>query len=133
MSDWQTIKGQGLPTANHCAFRRLWDSANRIWPQEFLRLTFACWVAVAGGGGAWAQQPEEINARAVAAEFEARKQIIAGAVSATLRTNTLKASYTTVWRNYEDAAIDAVRIANVVEHGMDVLSEGSLRCIEFSD
>jgi hypothetical protein len=67
----------------------------------------ACWVALASTG-VWAQPLKELSARAVADQLEAQKQTVATEVATTLTTNALRTSYTTVWRNFEDAAIDAL-------------------------
>lgn len=69
---------------------------------------FFGWMALAISRSAWAQQPKELNARFVAAELDATKDAVTAEVTAILKTNSLKTSYTTVWRNFEDAAIDAL-------------------------
>jgi len=102
------IKGHRVPVPGSGAIGRLPENPNKISHRRFLRLTFACWVALAVGGGAWAQQPKELSARSVGDKLDALKATVAEEVTATLKTNTLETSYTTVWRNYEDAAIDAL-------------------------
>jgi len=44
----------------------------------------------------------------VAEGLDALKAVVCGAVEARLKTNTLRGSYTTVWRQFEEAAIDAL-------------------------
>ncbi len=108
LSDRQEIKNQRLSAATSCALGRLSDYANRRWARGFLGLPFAFWVALVLGGSACAQPQREISAQAVASELETLKATVATEVATALRSNTLKTSYTTVWRNFEDAAIDAL-------------------------
>src|SRR6185436_18553800 len=54
------------------------------------------------------QLPDRLDARALATKLETAKNTIAAEVSTTLKTNRLNTSYTTVWRQFEDAAIDAL-------------------------
>jgi hypothetical protein len=51
---------------------------------------------------------EAISAREVASRLDANASIIAAEVTLVLKTNALKGSYTTIWRQFEDAAIDAL-------------------------
>lgn len=53
-------------------------------------------------------QSGELSAVAVAKQLDAAKTTLAGEVTARLRTNALRGSYTTVWRQFEDAAIDTL-------------------------
>lgn len=53
-------------------------------------------------------QAAELNSQAVAAELDSLKNTIAAEVTARLSTNLVHGSYTTVWRQFEDAAIDAL-------------------------
>jgi hypothetical protein len=58
-----------------------------------------------------AQEPQQARsprALEVATQFDALKETIAAGVATALMTNTLKTSYTTVWRQYEDGAIDTL-------------------------
>ena len=50
----------------------------------------------------------ELSAQAVAAKLDSLKDTIAAEVTARLSTNLVHGSYTTVWRQFEDAAIDAL-------------------------
>ena len=50
----------------------------------------------------------EVSAQEVAAKLDSLKDIIAGEVTARMSTNIVHGSYTTVWRQFEDAAIDAL-------------------------
>ncbi len=65
------------------------------------------------------------SAREVAAQLDSNKQTIATEVAAMLKTNVVKGSYTTVWRQFEDAAIDALceilprHIAGLTERNLD--------------
>jgi hypothetical protein len=56
----------------------------------------------------FATRAAELSAQAVAAELDSRKGAIAAEVTARLSTNLVHGSYTTVWRQFEDAAIDAL-------------------------
>jgi hypothetical protein len=62
------------------------------------------WLAIAVHS-ARAAGPE---ARAVATRLDAIRDIVAAEVTAMFQTNAVKGSYTTVWRQFEDAAIDAL-------------------------
>lgn len=53
-------------------------------------------------------QSGELSAVAVAKQLDAAKTTLAGEVTARLRTNAIHGSYTTIWRQFEDAAIDAL-------------------------
>ncbi|TAK93749.1 MAG: hypothetical protein EPO07_17710, partial [Verrucomicrobia bacterium] len=48
-----------------------------------------------------------VSATAVIAKLDALKVTLADELTARLRTNVVKGSYTTVWRQFEDAAIEA--------------------------
>ena len=50
----------------------------------------------------------ESSAADVAGRLDALKDTIAVDAAAQLKTNALSTSYTTVWRQFEDAAIDAL-------------------------
>ena len=50
----------------------------------------------------------ELSAKEISNRLDALRNSVASEVTASLRTNALKTSYTTVWRNYEDAAIEAL-------------------------
>lgn len=50
----------------------------------------------------------EVSAKEVAAKLDSLKDTIATEVTARLSTNLVHGSYTTVWRQFEDAAIDAL-------------------------
>jgi hypothetical protein len=108
MSAWQKLKAPSVPAADCCALEWWLDRARQKFHTKLLGLTLAVWVTLAVVGNACAQQPNEISARLVATELDARKETIAAEITTTLRTSTLKTSYTTVWRNYEDAAIEAL-------------------------
>jgi hypothetical protein len=68
------------------------------------------WIGalVIGSAGVSAQQPKENHAQEVATQLEVFGKTIATEVTAMLKTNMLKTSYTTVWRQFEDAAIGAL-------------------------
>lgn len=57
-----------------------------------------------------ATRAAELSADAVAAKLDSFKGAIAAEVTARLSTNSVRGSYTTVWRQFEDAAIDALEI-----------------------
>jgi hypothetical protein len=61
---------------------------------------------------------------AVAAQLESEKDSIAAGVMARLKTNRLDASYTVVWRQFEDAAIDA--LCEILPQQIPGLSESDL-------
>ena len=63
---------------------------------------FALWIGVVAG------RASEPGAAEVAARLDAEKNTIAAELTATLKTNTLKTSYTTVWRQFEGLAIAAL-------------------------
>jgi len=50
----------------------------------------------------------DINAREVAAKLDALRGTIATELTGRLSTNVVRGNYTTVWRQFEDAAIDAL-------------------------
>jgi len=55
-------------------------------------------------------QAAELSAQAVGAELDSHKNTIAAEVTARLSTNLVHGSYTTVWRQFEDAAIEALGV-----------------------
>ena len=57
---------------------------------------------------AFGQLPGRADVQAVAARLDAIAGTVAKEVTAALTTNSLKGSYTTVWRQFEDAAIQAL-------------------------
>jgi hypothetical protein len=63
-------------------------------------LVFACFI--------FTTRAAEANAKEVAAKLDSLKDTIAAEVTARLSTNIVRGSYTTVWRQFEDAAIDAL-------------------------
>ena len=67
-------------------------------------------ITLVGGCFTFAMQAAELNADAVAARLDSVKGDIAAEVTARLGTNSVRGSYTTVWRQFEDAAIDALEI-----------------------
>jgi len=64
---------------------------------------------------ATAQTVSTLRATNVAGRLDALKTTLALEVEAALKTNTLKTSYTTVWRQFEDGAIDAL-CASLLKH-----------------
>lgn len=56
-----------------------------------------------------AQLPTQADAPVVAARLDALKESIAADLTARLSTNAVRGSYTTVWRQFEDAAIVALK------------------------
>jgi hypothetical protein len=70
---------------------------NRFW----LIAAICSFLSLAAGAA-------EVNVREVAAKLDSRKDTIAAEVTARLSTNVVHGSYTTVWRQFEDAAIDAL-------------------------
>ncbi|MSU59227.1 MAG: hypothetical protein EXS35_13845 [Pedosphaera sp.] len=72
----------------------------------WLALWFSSFLLLDESGFAQAAKPA--NAREIAAKLDAIKETVAAEVTAALRTNAFKGSYTTVWRQFEDAAIDAL-------------------------
>ena len=75
------------------------------------------------GGNVFAQPISRANAREVAARLDEFKESVAAEVTATLKTNSLKASYTTVWRQFEDAAIEALE--KILPHHIPALTATS--------
>ena len=74
----------------------------------FRQLADVClFVALLVGGGSGIAQTAA-DASAVAAKLDAFKQTIAAEVMSALQRTNFNSSYTTVWRAYEDAAIDAL-------------------------
>lgn len=72
------------------------------------------------GGNAIAQATNRVSARDVAAKLEESKESVAAEVMATLKTNALMGSYTTVWRQFEDAAIKALE--KILPHHVPALT-----------
>jgi len=58
---------------------------------------------------AWMQAVAAGSAKMVTDKLDTVKDTIATEVTAIMRTNVLKGSYTTVWRQFEDQAIDAMK------------------------
>jgi hypothetical protein len=56
----------------------------------------------------FAQSTQEITGHAAARQMDLLKETIATEATVRLRTNAIKGSYTTVWRQFEDAAIAAL-------------------------
>jgi hypothetical protein len=75
--------------------------------------------------GPFTTQAVEVSARVVAAKLDSLKDTIAAEVTACLNTNLAHGSYTTAWRQFEDAAIDALclvlpkHIAGLSERNFD--------------
>ena len=65
-------------------------------------LVLALGVGLLVGNGA------EPKATEVVGQLDELRDTVAAALTARLKTNTVKTSYTTVWRQFEDAAIDAL-------------------------
>ena len=51
----------------------------------------------------------EVSANDVAATLDSLKPTIAAELTARLSTNVLRGSYTTVWREFEDMAIESLK------------------------
>ena len=66
-----------------------------------------CLVAVLSHLAASGREEAVISATVVAEKLDALKATIAKELTARMRTNSLQGSYTTVWRQFEDAAIEA--------------------------
>jgi len=64
-----------------------------------------CAVTSLAGG-----ETSSISATAVARQLDLLHATIASEVAAIMRTNAVKGSYTTVWRQFEDMAIDSLRV-----------------------
>src|SRR6266567_2816905 len=58
--------------------------------------------------GIFAGRASELSAKEISSRLDALKNTIAAEVTATLKTNALKTRYTTVWLNFEDAAIESL-------------------------
>lgn len=56
-----------------------------------------------------AQVPPQADASVVATKLDALKETITAELTAKLSTNAVRGSYTTVWRQFEDAAIVALK------------------------
>jgi hypothetical protein len=67
-----------------------------------------CLTALLLVGFAFTTNAAEVSAQEVAAQLESLKDTIAAEVTVRLGTNIFHGSYTTVWRLFEDAAIDAL-------------------------
>ncbi len=65
-------------------------------------------VLLVVGGYSSAQPATSLGAKEVAARLDALKETIAAEVTAQLKTNPVTGSYTTVWRQFEEAGIDAL-------------------------
>src|SRR6266568_9563818 len=75
-----------------------------------LRRSFAgviCFAALVSGPTASAGENAPSSATVVAGKLDALKETIAKELTVRMRTNSVKGSYTTVWRQFEDAAIEA--------------------------
>jgi len=57
-----------------------------------------------------AEDAKQPNAQDVARQLDLLHETVAAEVTALLRTNSVKGSYTTVWREFEDLAIDALKV-----------------------
>lgn len=66
-------------------------------------------VAWFGGIVAFAGEGKQTTARGIAARLDALHETIASEVTAMMRTNVAKGSYTTVWRQFEDMGIDSLK------------------------
>ncbi|MFO1512515.1 MAG: hypothetical protein U1F83_06310 [Verrucomicrobiota bacterium] len=58
--------------------------------------------------GAFTGRATDLSAKEIAAKLDAARDTIAAELTARLSTNSVRGSYTTVWRQFEDAAIDAL-------------------------
>jgi hypothetical protein len=65
-------------------------------------------VAIALLVGVFTGRAADLSAKEVAAKLDALRDTIATELTARLSTNTVRGSYTTVWRQFEDGAIDAL-------------------------
>jgi hypothetical protein len=68
--------------------------------RAFLLLVVFCIASTAG-------LAKDLSAARVATQLDALKDSIATETTSILQTNTFKTSYTTVWRSFEDSAIEA--------------------------
>lgn len=73
--------------------------------QRLALCSFAGWLAVALVAFGQTNEP---SAETVAGRLDLTKDTVAAEVAARLRTNAVHGNYTTVWRQFEDAAIDAL-------------------------
>lgn len=71
---------------------------NRFW----LIAVICSFLSVAAGAA-------ELSAKDVATKLDALKETIATELTARLSTNVVRGSYTTVWRQFEDLAIEALK------------------------
>lgn len=78
------------------------DFSNRL-PLLLTVLLFA--------GFAFTTRAAEVSAEEVAANLDSLKDSIAAEVTTRLSTNIVHGSYTTAWRQFEDAAIDALEVS----------------------
>lgn len=108
MSISQQIEGQHRRDSKRPLFLPQLESARQSFHGGFLIQIFTFLLMLGAAGDLWGQQPNEISVLSVVGKLDTLNTIIADEVAAKLRTNAIKASYTTVWRNYEDAAIDAL-------------------------
>lgn len=65
-------------------------------------------VLLVVGGHSGAQPASSLGAKEVATRLDARRETIAAEVTAQLKTNPVTGSYTTVWRQFEELAIEAL-------------------------
>jgi len=77
-------------------------------------------VAVFGGMNLFAGEGKQLTAQDVARQLDLFHETIANEVTARMRTNALKGSYTTVWRQFEDGAIDALEL--ILPHHIPALT-----------
>ena len=76
----------------------------KAWPNRpFLLLNALLFVSFA-----FTTRATEVSAGEVAAKLDSLKDIIAAEVTGRLSTNIVHGSYTTVWRQFEEVAIDAL-------------------------
>ena len=85
---------------------------------RWLALSLSTFLFISGN--AFAQATNRASAREVAAKLDEFKESVAAEVTAILKTNALKTSYTTVWRNFENAAIEALE--NNLPHNIPSLT-----------
>lgn len=66
------------------------------------------WVAIVLLFGVFTGRAADLSAQEVVAKLDAARDMIAAELTARLGTNVVRGSYTTVWRQFEDAAIEAL-------------------------
>ena len=86
---WEARESRGCP-------RRIWPGVGWI-----VAVWFTCSLVAFG-------QSNALRAEAVAARLDAVKETLASQVAARLRPNVVGGNYTTVWRQFEDAALAAL-------------------------